>query len=79
MSSPKPKHNRITNANDNKVKPVFCQTFCYAFALVILILPICQCNNIKHLPFSIIEIHPNDKIPKFDTIQVLQIDSCIAY
>jgi hypothetical protein len=25
-SSPEPKHNRITNAEDNKVKPVFCQT-----------------------------------------------------
>lgn len=35
MSSPEPKHNRITNAEDNKVKPVFCQTFCYAFALLL--------------------------------------------
>ena len=28
MSSPEPMHNRITNAEDKKVKPVFCQTDC---------------------------------------------------
>ena len=36
MSSPEPKHNRITNAEDYNVKPVFWQTHCCTFFFILV-------------------------------------------
>ena len=35
MSKPEPMYNRITNADDNKRPPVFCQTPCCTFVALL--------------------------------------------